>query len=80
MIRTDLPIVRGLLDLGKAFPENSRERQTIADAAEVLGACAEACERAIDHAGCHNDYDWIGAANAALADARRDYSTVVLPK
>jgi hypothetical protein len=30
---------------------------------------AEALQRAVDHADSHDDYDWIGAARAALRKA-----------
>ena len=88
MLRTDLPIVRDLLGLGKALPADSRERQTIADAAEVLGACVEALEYINNQCNRVNsgEFDALGATQAvhhtvrpALADARRDYSAVVIP-
>ena len=83
MLRTDLPIIRDLLDIGKAFPADSRERLVIGNVAEVLSGCVEALTKCHDYILSQQIYKGCGAgeeerliAREALADAHQDHSDV----
>lgn len=73
----DIPLARDLLDISTAFPVDGRERKILGDAAQVLTSTLDALTRATSHAETHNDYDWLGAAYAALADGQRDWGAEV---